>query len=38
VPSTYDVINPANESIVETVNLLGLEETYDVIAKAAKAF
>jgi acyl-CoA reductase-like NAD-dependent aldehyde dehydrogenase len=38
VPSTYDVINPANESIVETVNLLGLEETDDVIAKAAKAF
>jgi acyl-CoA reductase-like NAD-dependent aldehyde dehydrogenase len=38
VPSTYDVINPANESIVETVNLLGLEETDAVIAKAAKAF
>ena len=38
MPSTYDVINPANESIVETVNLLGLEETDAVIAKAAKAF
>jgi acyl-CoA reductase-like NAD-dependent aldehyde dehydrogenase len=38
VPSTYDVINPANESIVETVKLLGLEETDAVIAKAAKAF
>lgn len=38
MPSTYDVINPANESIVETVNLLGLEETDAAIAKAAKAF
>ena len=38
MPSTYDVINPANESIVETVNLLSLEETDSVIAKAAKAF
>ena len=38
MPSTYDVINPANESIVETVKLLGLEETDAVIAKAAKAF
>ena len=38
MPSTYDVINPANESIVETVNLLGSEETDAVIAKAAKAF
>ena len=38
MPSTYDVINPANESIVETVNLLSLEETDAVIAKAAKAF
>lgn len=35
---TYDVINPANESVVKTINLADLQATDLVIAKAAKAF
>ncbi|CAB5239094.1 unannotated protein [freshwater metagenome] len=35
---TYDVINPANESVVTTVALLNLEQTDAVIAQASKAF
>ena len=38
MPSTYDVINPATESIVTTVDHLDLEGADAVIAKAAKAF
>ena len=38
MPATYDVINPANEAIVTTVNLATLEETDVIIARAAKAF
>jgi len=38
VPATYEVINPANESVVTTVNLATLEETDVIIARAAKAF
>lgn len=36
--STYEVINPATEKSVKSINLLGLEETDAVIEKAAKAF
>ncbi len=38
MPATYEVINPANESVVTTVNLATLEETDVIIARAAKAF
>ena len=35
--STYDVINPATEQVVETVHLADVEETDAAIAAAAKA-
>ena len=35
---TYDVINPATEKLVQTIEHLDLEGTDAVIAKAAKAF
>jgi len=38
VSLTYDVINPATEKLVQTIEHLDLEGTDAVIAKAAKAF
>jgi acyl-CoA reductase-like NAD-dependent aldehyde dehydrogenase len=36
--TTYDVINPATEQVVQTVALAGVEETDRAIAKAAEAY
>jgi acyl-CoA reductase-like NAD-dependent aldehyde dehydrogenase len=36
--ATYDVINPADESVVKTVDLADLERTDAAIARAAKAY
>jgi acyl-CoA reductase-like NAD-dependent aldehyde dehydrogenase len=36
--STYDVLNPATEDVVETITLATIEDTDRAIAKAAKAF
>ena len=35
--TTHDVINPANEQIVTTIDLVGVEQTDEAIARAVEA-